>query len=101
MKNYFKDCLHCNPNIDFAMRKKQQKSLDILSYLPFDSGLDFFGEGYGVNNEPLRAYCLVFIIAVTCILIGDLNQVFFAHQPVFQPLFISGNPVWHPIQIHV
>jgi hypothetical protein len=38
------------------------------------TGLDFFGEGYGVNNEPLRAYCVVFVISTIFILIGDLNQ---------------------------
>ena len=40
------------------------------------SGLHFFAQGHGVNNDPFRGYGMVFIIAGTCILIGSLNQVF-------------------------
>jgi solute carrier family 12 sodium/potassium/chloride transporter 2 len=48
-----------------------------LNFPLLSSGLEFFGVGYGVNNEPIRAYCVVFVISLTCILIGDLNQVRF------------------------
>lgn len=32
--------------------------------------LEFFGKGYGKNNEPVRGYVLTFIIALAFILIG-------------------------------
>ena len=32
--------------------------------------LHVFGKGYGINQEPLRAYGLAFAIALACILIG-------------------------------
>ena len=38
-------------------------------------GLYFFAKGFGANNDPVRGYCLVFVITVICILIGNLNQV--------------------------
>ena len=34
-----------------------------------------FGEGYGANNDPFRGYILVFILALVCVLVGDLNIV--------------------------
>jgi solute carrier family 12 sodium/potassium/chloride transporter 2 len=37
--------------------------------------IEFFQKGYGGNNDPIRGYVLVFIIALICILIGDLNVV--------------------------
>ncbi|XP_048041353.1 solute carrier family 12 member 3-like [Megalobrama amblycephala] len=37
--------------------------------------IGFFAKGYGKNNEPLRGYCLTFIIAMAFILIGDLNTI--------------------------
>uniref|UniRef100_A0A8C1HZE8 Solute carrier family 12 member 10, tandem duplicate 3 n=1 Tax=Cyprinus carpio carpio TaxID=630221 RepID=A0A8C1HZE8_CYPCA len=37
--------------------------------------IGFFGKGYGKNNEPLRGYMLMFIIALAFILIGDLNTI--------------------------
>ncbi|XP_067303687.1 solute carrier family 12 member 3-like [Pseudorasbora parva] len=37
--------------------------------------IGFFAKGYGKNNEPLRAYCLAFLIAMAFILIGDLNTI--------------------------
>ncbi len=39
------------------------------------SGISCFAKGWGPGNEPLRGYLLVFLIALVCILIGDLNQV--------------------------
>jgi solute carrier family 12 sodium/potassium/chloride transporter 2 len=38
-------------------------------------GLYFFAKGHGVNNDPIRGYVLVSIIAQICILIGNLNVV--------------------------
>ena len=38
-------------------------------------GLESFGKGSGKNNDPVRGYIFVFIIATVCILIGDLNIV--------------------------
>jgi len=32
--------------------------------------IDYFGKGYGKNNEPFRGYCLAFLIALACVLIG-------------------------------
>jgi len=49
-------------------------------------GLYFFAKGNGPNNDPFRGYVLVFVIAGTCILIGDLNQVFFMENSYFQNL---------------
>lgn len=37
--------------------------------------IDFFAPGWGANNDPVRGYILVFIIAVGCILIAELNIV--------------------------
>ncbi|XP_052002576.1 solute carrier family 12 member 3-like [Xyrauchen texanus] len=37
--------------------------------------IGFFAKGYGKNNEPLRAYVLMFSIAMAFILIGDLNTI--------------------------
>ena len=34
-----------------------------------------FGEGWGANNDPFRGYILVFLLALVCVLIGDLNVV--------------------------
>ena len=38
-------------------------------------GLYFFAKGRGVNNDPIRGYILVTVIAQICILIGNLNIV--------------------------
>ncbi|KAF6717732.1 Solute carrier family 12 member 3 [Oryzias melastigma] len=35
----------------------------------------FFAKGYGKNNEPLRAYVLCYLIAVTFIIIAELNTI--------------------------
>ena len=37
--------------------------------------IDFFAPGWGANNDPVRGYILVFMIAVGCILIAELNIV--------------------------
>eukprot|EP00095_Tigriopus_kingsejongensis_P001377 maker-scaffold1253_size52701-snap-gene-0.12 protein:Tk01377 transcript:maker-scaffold1253_size52701-snap-gene-0.12-mRNA-1 annotation:"af190129_1na+ k+ 2cl- cotransporter" len=37
--------------------------------------IESFGRGFGRSKEPLRGYLLIFAIALTCILIGDLNRV--------------------------
>ena len=37
--------------------------------------IEFFAAGWGANNDPVRGYVLVFIVAVGCILIAELNIV--------------------------
>merc|ERR1719431_1191585 len=37
--------------------------------------IEFFAQGMGANNDPVRGYVLVFLIALGCILIGELNLV--------------------------
>jgi len=37
--------------------------------------VEFFGVGWGANNDPVRGYVLVFLISLGCILIGELNLV--------------------------
>ena len=37
--------------------------------------IEFFAAGWGANNDPVRGYVLVFIVAVSCILIAELNIV--------------------------
>ncbi|XP_065150411.1 solute carrier family 12 member 3-like [Paramisgurnus dabryanus] len=44
----------------------------------------FFGKGYGKNQEPLRGYILMFIIALGFILIGDLNTI----SPLISNVFL-------------
>lgn len=46
--------------------------------------LEFFGVGYGKNNEPLRGYLLTFLIASFCIAIGELNQI----APIISNFFL-------------
>ena len=38
-------------------------------------GLNFFAKGRNANNDPIRGYFLVTIIALICMLVGDLNTV--------------------------
>ena len=38
-------------------------------------GIACFSKGWGKNNDPIRAYMLVFLAAAVCIAIGDLNFV--------------------------
>ncbi|KAB7505213.1 Solute carrier family 12 member 2 [Armadillidium nasatum] len=37
--------------------------------------IHFFAVGWGANNDPVRGYVLVFIIAFACIMVGQLNAV--------------------------
>lgn len=37
--------------------------------------IGFFASGYGKNNEPIRGYVLSFLIALGCIMIGNLDVV--------------------------
>merc|ERR1719431_2386957 len=37
--------------------------------------IEFFAPGWGANNDPVRGYVLVFIIALGCILVAELNLV--------------------------
>lgn len=39
--------------------------------------LEFFGKGYGKNNEPVRGYVLTFIIALAFILIGMMATILY------------------------
>ena len=49
------------------------------------SVLDTFGEGYGKNQEPLKAYGVTFIIVTMCILTGDMNTV----APLITTFYLS------------
>ena len=44
-----------------------------------------FGKGYGKANEPRRAYFLTYLIAVSCILIGQLNLI----APIISNFFLA------------
>merc|ERR1719219_2056660 len=37
--------------------------------------IEFFSAGMGANNDPVRGYVCVFLIALGCILMGELNVV--------------------------
>merc|ERR1719264_14206 len=37
--------------------------------------IEFFSAGMGANNDPVRGYVCVFLIALGCILVGELNVV--------------------------
>ena len=37
--------------------------------------IEFFSPGWGANNDPIRGYILVFLIALVCVLIAELNLV--------------------------
>jgi len=37
--------------------------------------IEFFAPGWGANNDPIRGYVLVWLVAVGCILIAELNIV--------------------------
>ncbi|CAH2269402.1 jg16428 [Pararge aegeria aegeria] len=47
--------------------------------------LEFFAKGYGANNEPVRGYALTFIIAISFILMGGLNQI----APLISNFFLA------------
>ena len=45
--------------------------------------LHFFGVGWGANNEPMRGYALVFIVALGCIMIGEDESIAYTtHEKV-------------------
>ncbi|XP_056146950.1 solute carrier family 12 member 2-like isoform X1 [Lampris incognitus] len=48
-------------------------------------GLGMFAKGYGKNNEPLRGYILTFCIALTFILIAELNII----APIISNFFLA------------
>ncbi|XP_018578158.1 bumetanide-sensitive sodium-(potassium)-chloride cotransporter [Anoplophora glabripennis] len=47
--------------------------------------IEWFGKGYGQNNEPIRGYILTFVIAVAFILIGELNLI----APLISNFFLA------------
>ncbi|XP_075431769.1 solute carrier family 12 member 1 isoform X2 [Ascaphus truei] len=49
------------------------------------TGLHFFAQGYGKNNEPIRGYVLTFIIALAFILIAELNTI----APIISNFFLA------------
>ncbi|XP_076305031.1 solute carrier family 12 member 2-like [Tachypleus tridentatus] len=46
---------------------------------------EFFAKGYGNNQEPFRAYILAFVIALACVIIGDLNII----APIISNFFLA------------
>ncbi|XP_068081750.1 bumetanide-sensitive sodium-(potassium)-chloride cotransporter [Anabrus simplex] len=47
--------------------------------------IGWFAKGYGKNNEPVRGYVLTFFIAVSFILIGELNAI----APLISNFFLA------------
>ncbi|ERL92941.1 hypothetical protein D910_10246 [Dendroctonus ponderosae] len=47
--------------------------------------IEWFGQGFGANNEPVRAYILTFIIAIAFILVGQLNLI----APLISNFFLA------------
>ncbi|XP_060523843.1 bumetanide-sensitive sodium-(potassium)-chloride cotransporter [Cylas formicarius] len=47
--------------------------------------IEFFGKGFGANNEPIRGYILTFVIAIGFILIGELNMI----APLISNFFLA------------
>merc|ERR1712123_316023 len=37
--------------------------------------IEFFAPGWGANNDPVRGYFVVFLVALACILVAELNVV--------------------------
>jgi len=37
--------------------------------------IEFFASGWGANNDPIRGYVLVFVVALACVLVAELNLV--------------------------
>ncbi|VDK83997.1 unnamed protein product [Cylicostephanus goldi] len=46
--------------------------------------IDFFGKGYGKNEEPRRAYVLGFVIAIAATAVGSLNAI----APIISNFFL-------------
>ncbi|XP_030752173.1 bumetanide-sensitive sodium-(potassium)-chloride cotransporter [Sitophilus oryzae] len=47
--------------------------------------IEWFGKGFGPNNEPVRGYVLTFVISVAFILIGELNLI----APLISNFFLA------------
>ncbi|CAM6031305.1 unnamed protein product, partial [Sphagnum compactum] len=47
--------------------------------------IEYFGKGFGKNNEPRRGYILAFSIAIACCIIGDLNAI----APIISNFFLA------------
>ncbi|XP_054160523.1 solute carrier family 12 member 1-like [Oppia nitens] len=47
--------------------------------------IEYFGHGFGKNNEPRRGYLLAFGLAIACCLIGDLNSI----APLISNFFLA------------
>ncbi|CAG2166633.1 unnamed protein product, partial [Oppiella nova] len=47
--------------------------------------IEYFGKGFGKNNEPRRGYILTFAIALSCCIIGDLNAI----APIISNFFLA------------
>uniref|UniRef100_A0A914VZI6 Solute carrier family 12 member 2 n=1 Tax=Plectus sambesii TaxID=2011161 RepID=A0A914VZI6_9BILA len=47
--------------------------------------IHYFSKGYGKDDEPRRAYCLGYIIAMLMILLGDLNAI----APIISNFFLA------------
>ncbi|CAJ0568496.1 unnamed protein product, partial [Mesorhabditis spiculigera] len=48
-------------------------------------GIDYFGKGFGRDEEPRRAYALVAVLALLVILVGDLNAI----APIISNFFLA------------
>lgn len=48
-------------------------------------GIEYFGKGFGPNNEPRRGYFLTFIIGFACCLMGELNLI----APIISNFFLA------------
>ncbi|XP_013781282.1 solute carrier family 12 member 1-like [Limulus polyphemus] len=46
---------------------------------------EYFAKGYGKNEEPRRGYILAFVIALACIIIGELNAI----APIISNFFLA------------
>ncbi|KAK2709720.1 bumetanide-sensitive sodium-(potassium)-chloride cotransporter-like [Artemia franciscana] len=59
--------------------------------------IGYFGKGFGKNNEPVRGYVLTFIIALGCILIGELNAI----APLISNFFLAAYALINFSTFHV
>lgn len=48
-------------------------------------GIEFFGKGSGVNNEPHRGYLLAYAVAFACCMIGEFNAI----APIISNFFLA------------
>ncbi len=49
--------------------------------------IEFFGKGFGKNNEPRRGYLLAFSIAIGCCIVGELNLI----APIISNFFLGSH----------